>query len=111
MEGHDGANALDLVNMTASLGQRLAQQGLSRTISEQQQALRLGETDVVASDFGARLAVGRAHPGPGNVEAGQGGAVGLVSGYLDGGKHAPCEFPRFSANRLSRSEVFQCWRV
>jgi hypothetical protein len=71
MEGRDGANALDLMEMAAGLGKRLAEQGLRRAITEQEQAPGLCEPNVIASDFSAGFALGGAHPDAGNVEAGK----------------------------------------
>ena len=96
MEGGDGAHALDLVNMTSGLGERLANKGLGWAVAEQQQAPGLGKLNVPPRNLGAGFAVGRAHAGAGDMKTGEGGTVSLVRGNLDRGQHALGEFPGFA---------------
>ena len=107
MKGRDGAYALDFVDMSASLDEPLPEKREAWPVAKQKEALWPREPDLLASDIGAGLALGLAHPGAWRVKARKRGAVCLIRGDPDGGEHALCKNPGLTANRLPSGGIFE----
>ena len=65
------AHPFNFVNVPARRGQRLAEQGATGGVAEQQQPFRLGESDMAPGDFGAGVKLLAGKAGARTVEAGQ----------------------------------------
>src|SRR3954465_2171661 len=107
VEGGDGADTLDFVDVPARLDQTLAEERKAWAVAEQQQALRLRQADVLAGNFGARFAVHVGHPGAGWVETGEGTAVRVVGTDSDRRQHPCRQCPGVAADRLSRGRILE----
>ena len=107
MEGGDGTDAFDFVDMSACLEKPLAEQRETRSVTEQDQALWLDEPDVPARDFGARVPLFVAHSSAGRMKTGKGRAVSLVGGHSDRREHPPRERPGIAADRLARRKILE----
>ena len=78
MEGRYRPYPFDFVNMAASGGQRLAEQGPRRRVAKQQEPLRLHERDMAPCNGRAGLQVVAGKQGTGAVLAGQSCDIGLL---------------------------------
>src|SRR5215218_6758621 len=111
MEGDDGAYALDLVNMTTSLRERLAEQRLRGAFAKQEQPLWLCELDMLAGDFGAGLAVRGRQFSARRVDAIERCRISIFGRYLDRCQHSLRQLPGFAANWLSGGQVLERGRI